>query len=366
MLGMQRQWVARRYQPGDEFQILGLRRLVFGDGDEQRNTESHWRWEFQENPAGRGRIWLAVAGDKVVGQYAVIPVRMQYFGEAMMGSLSLETMTHPDFRRQAVFTTLANRMYEELEREGIPVTHGFPNENSVEGFVTKLGWMYVRSLPVFVKPLEISRVIGRLIRGRALAHAIGRVSNPLARVLFRPTHASRVKRSEVEWIERFDARMDAFWRQSAPRRRITVIRDSTYLNWRYFDNPGRRYWAVVAGSGGGILGYVILRCMEQSGLHGGMIVDIGALPGRELELGALLVEVEGFFREQRMDLIACLISGDDEYSGLLRRSGYMSLPRKLSFKEWHFGCRVHSPALDSEFFADPSNWFVTFGDTDVV
>jgi len=366
VFGMHGQWVARRYQPGDEVQILQLRRLVFGDGDEQRNAESYWRWEFRDNPAGDGRIWLAVAADKIVGQYAVIPVRMQYCGEVMMGSLSLDTMTHPDFRRQAVFATLANNLYEELERESIPVTYGFPNENSVEGFVTKLDWMYVRSLPVFVKPLDVSRIVGRFLGDRSLAYLIGKVSNPLARLLFRPTHAFQGERSKLKWIERFDARMDGFWEQVAARRRIAAVRDSTYLNWRYFDNPGRRYWAVVAERDGEILGYVILRCMEQFELRGGVIVDLGALPDREPVLGALLVEAEGFFREQRSDLVACLISGDDEYSGLLRRSGYLPLPRKLGFKEWHFGCRVHSPALNSEFFGDPANWYVTFGDTDVI
>jgi hypothetical protein len=363
---MHGRWVARRYQPGDEVQILDLRRLVFGDADEQRNTESYWRWEFRDNPAGRGRIWLAVAADRIVGQYAVVPIRMQYCGEVVMGSLSLETMTHPDFRRQAVFATLANKLYEDLERESIPVTFGFPNKNSVEGLVTKLNWTCVRSLPVLAKPLDFPGIVKRLVGEGAVARAVNVVSSPLARRLFRPTRAFGAKPTKIKWIERFDARMDAFWEQVAPRGRVAVVRDSTHLNWRYLDNPGREYRAMVAERGGEIVAYLITRCMEQFGLRGGMIVDLGAVPGDEDALALLYGRAERSFREQGMDLTACLINGEGRYVRLLRQQGFWPLPVRLGFKRWYFGYRLHSSELSEAVCADPARWFLTFGDTDVI
>jgi GNAT superfamily N-acetyltransferase len=361
-----RRWIVRRYQPGDEAQILRLRRLVFGDLDEQRNTESYWRWEFLGNPAGSARTWLAVAADEIVGHYAVIPVRMRHGGENLMGSLSLETMTHPDYRRQAVFTSLASKVYEELAQAGISVTHGFPNENSVRGLVSKLDWLYISSLPVFVKPLRASRIVERYIGHRALASAMGKPSEFLAGLMFRPTDAFQGQGGSVRWIDRFDERMDAFWEQVAPRYQITVVRDSTYLNWRYLDNPGRRYRAVVAEDGDDILAYLMLRPVERLRLRGGMIVDLGARPGCEGMLGVLIGEAERYFETQNVDLVASLVCGQPEYVDVLKGRGFVRLPTWLGFKKWHFGCRLHTKALDSGIFADVSNWFVTFGDTDVI
>ena len=363
---MDRRWIARRYQPGDEAEILRLRRLVFGDRDDHRNTESSWEWGFRDNPAGCARIWLAVAADRIVGHYAVIPVRMRHCGEELMGSLSLDTMTHPDYRREAIFTTLASRVYEELGKAGTSVTHGFPNSNSVKGFVTNLGWLYVSSLPVFVKPLNASRIVERFIGNRALAYAINKVSNPLARLLFRPTDAFQRKGSKVRWIDRFDERMDAFWDQVASRYRIAVVRDSTYLNWRYFDNPGRQYRAVIAEDGDDVLAYVILRRMEEFRLRGGVIVDLGARRGCEGVLGVLIREAEKSFEKQHIDLVASLVGGQPEYVDVLTKRGFVRRPKQLGFKEWHFGCRLNTPTLDSDVFADASNWFVTFGDTDII
>ena len=359
-------WIARRYQPGDEVQIVDLRRLVFGDRDRRRNTERYWRWEFRDNPSGGGRIWLAVAEGTIVGQYAVIPVRMQYRGEVAVATLSLDTMTHPDHRHQGVFTTLANSLYKELETEKIPVTYGFPNENSLAGLVSKLDWLYLCSLSVFVKPLRVSRIVERLITNRALAFPIKKMSRPLARLLFRPTNAFLHKGREIKWIDRFDDRMNVFWEQVASRYRIAVVRDSAYLNWRYFDNPGREYRALIAEKGGEILGYVILRCMEQFGLRGGMIVDLGSQPDQEPVLRALLAKAERFFKKQRMDLVACVINGDEKYMAALRKRGFLVRPGILGLKEWHFGCRLNTPTLDRGFFGDSSNWFLTFGDTDII
>jgi hypothetical protein len=363
---MDSEWIARKYRPGDEAGIVRLRRLVFGDRDEQRNTERYWRWEFRDNPVGHGGIWLAVVADEIVGQYAVIPVRMQYCGDVIMASLSLDTMTHPDYRRQAVFTTLASKLYEELGGEDIAITYGFPNRYSVEGLVSKLDWVYVCSLPVFVEPLRVSRIVQTFFANGRLAFPVKGVFTLLASLLFKTREDRPEERARIRWIDRFDDRIDVFWEQVAPKYHIAVVRDSTYLNWRYFDNPGREYRALIAEREEEVEGYVILRCMEQFGLRGGMIVDLGALPGREVVLNALLAEAKRFFREQRMDLIACLLSGEDEYLGVLRKRGFQRLPRRAWFKEWYFEYRLNTPTLDNEFLSDPSNWFLTFGDTDII
>jgi GNAT superfamily N-acetyltransferase len=366
MVGDGKRWVARRYHPGDEIQILQLRRLVFGDRDEPRNTETYWRWEFRDNPAGHGSIWLAVAGNKVVGQYAVIPVRVQYRDEVVVSSLCLEVMTHPDYRRQAVFSTLGSRLHEELEKEGIPVTYGFPNRYSVQGLVSKLGWIYICCLRVFVKPFGASRIAQIFKSHQALGFPMKSMLRLFTRRLSGPDDTPLDEGGEIKWIDRFDERIDVFWEHAAPRHRIAVVRDSKYLNWRYFDNPGRQYRAVIAQKGEEILGYVILRCMKQFGLRGGMIVDLEALPNRESVLSILLREAENFLRGRQMDLAACLINGDDKYVTVLSRRGFLPLPKKAWFKEWHFECRLNTPAFDMESVSNCSDWFLTFGDTDVI
>ena len=103
-----------------------------------------------------------------------------------------------------------------------------------------------------------------------------------------------------------------------------------------------------------------LRCMEQYGLRGGMIVDLVAAPGREKVLFSFLGHAERFLREQQMDVMACLVNGDDRYTRLLRKQGFLPLPGKIGFKEWYFGYRINRPTVSEEVCADRSSWFLTF------
>jgi hypothetical protein len=361
-----RGWSARRYRPGDEQKILRLRRQVFGSVDEPRNTVEYWRWEFQDSPAGPATIWVAESEEGIVGHYAVRPVRMSCGGALILGSTSIDAMTHPDYRRQAVFATLGQSTYADVEREGPALTYIFPRKISMIGTVEKFDWVYLCSLPVLVKPLSAARVAGRFTPGSVVFGPARAALTALLGVLCRPARIPADEHTEQRWIDRFDARFDGLWERVAPRYGLTVIRDSTYLNWRYCDNPARDYRTVVAERAGEVVAYMTLRCMEQYGLRGGMIVDLAAAPGSEQALSALLVFAERFLREQQLDVMACLINGDDRYVRLLRRQGFLRVPGRLGFKEWYFGYRINKPTVSEEVCADPANWFLTFGDTDVV
>jgi hypothetical protein len=366
--GVGETWCARRYEPGDEAGILALRRLVFSNGEGARSTEEYWRWEYMDNPAGRAIIWLAVADGHVVGHYAVRPIRMQCAGKALAGSVSLDAMTHPDFRRGGVFATLGRETYKDVEKAGLDLTYIWPREVAMRGTIAKFDWKYMCTLPVLVKPLSPASVVERFVPNRALAWPAKRLGSTLGRLIWRSAANSSGEEGSLKWLDRFDERIDLFWKRASARHRIATARDSVYLNWRYFDNPGRRYEAMIAEDedGGEVVGYAVVRSMQHAGLRGGMIVDLGSLPGYEDKLAAILARVELAWREQQMDLMACLVNGDEEYGRTLRKLGFRQMPFQLGFKEWYFGCRVNSPTLDKEFLLEPANWFLTFGDTDVI
>jgi GNAT superfamily N-acetyltransferase len=88
---------------------------------------------------------------------------MKVGDDDVVATLSLDTMVHPDFRGQGMFTKLAEDLYGRIANDGMPIVYGFPNAQSHGGFVKYLKWVdLVEPLPIFVRPLKFSHPIRSL------------------------------------------------------------------------------------------------------------------------------------------------------------------------------------------------------------
>lgn len=356
------EWSIRQMKGGDEGQLRKLVELVF----KRRLSKEYWDWEFRNNPAGSAQTLVAVVGEKVVGQYAVIPMKMRVNGKTIVATLGVDAMTHPDYRRQGMWVMLANALYEQLGKSGFPITYAFPNEASAPVVFNKLQWTHVCSLPMYLRPLNISKIIGRFSSGNTFVSSLAEILKPLANAYFKRERICRKSEYKVKWIKKFDDRVNSLWEKVSRKYRIAVIRDRIYLNWRYFGNPERDYKVITVEKTGSLLGYMVLRCLKRFGLQGGMIVDFLVPHDKEDIFHILIHEALSFFGKENMDLSACMIHGDYRYLKWLKKNKFILLPQKIGFKKWYFGTRLTNNTLEKNIIDNASNWFLNFGDTDVI
>jgi len=69
----------------------------------------------------------------------------------------MDTMTHPDYQGQGIFTTLAPACYEIAAACGFRVLYGFPNALSYPGFVRRLDWDHTGEIQHWIRVLRPSR-----------------------------------------------------------------------------------------------------------------------------------------------------------------------------------------------------------------
>jgi GNAT acetyltransferase-like protein len=82
--------------------------------------------------------------------YGAIPCIFAINGEEILAAQSADTMTHPDHRKKGLFTTLATRTYSLAREQKIQFIFGFPNQNSLPGFI-RLNWKFLPDqLQIFV------------------------------------------------------------------------------------------------------------------------------------------------------------------------------------------------------------------------
>jgi hypothetical protein len=82
--------------------------------------------------------------------YAVIPCFIRFDDKIMLSAQSADTMTHPQYRNKGLFVELALLTFQLCLNSGILFLFGFPNQNSLPGFINKLGWQRVKNMDCFI------------------------------------------------------------------------------------------------------------------------------------------------------------------------------------------------------------------------
>src|SRR5436189_1970273 len=105
-------WSIRSATADDRSSIVQLMQRVFGPEQPEELRSQRWDWIFLQNTADAPMYYfVADAGERLAGQYAMVPVRLQHGGKPLLGLLSLDTATDPDFARQGILTTHAKQLY---------------------------------------------------------------------------------------------------------------------------------------------------------------------------------------------------------------------------------------------------------------
>jgi len=361
---MKKKWAIRLYGEGDEDHICELHRLVFG----KELGAERWHWQFRDNHTGVITITLAEGENReLVGQCALRPVRMKIGEKICLGAQSLDAMVHPDYRRQGIFTKIAAYGYRVAKDQGIPLIYGFPNRNSHYVLTHRLKRVDLwDSPPVFVKILDAKNVMSKRIRNRfllSIAAPLGKAALELFYAFRRGTLPTDCR---LEKVSRFDDCMDDLWEKALTPFSILVVRNKEYLNWRYVENPTEEYVLFVAKRYNEVVGYIILKCEEKFGLKIGFIVDMLTAPDESDVSRGLISEAIEYFRKQHMDIASCLMLKHVPYARSLKDNGFVIAPEKLFPQELHLSVRRMSDEYSDQFITDSRNWFVTWGDHDVV
>lgn len=82
--------------------------------------------------------------------YVVVPCFIKSGDEIILAAQSVDTMTHPNHRNKGLFAELALTTFQLCRELNIRLLFGFPNQNSLPGFVNKLGWRITHAMDCFV------------------------------------------------------------------------------------------------------------------------------------------------------------------------------------------------------------------------
>jgi len=326
------QWYTREFREEDTIPVLDLFDLVY----KKRLTKDYWDW-LDENPSGKMIRRVAVYNDEIIGYYSICPFEITIKGNIIKSALSVGTMTHPSFKRQGIFTTLAQETYDDAKKIGIKFIYGFPNYNSYSGFLNKLNWYDICSLDLFEKTLK-----------------------PIEN-----NHISTTNDIVIEQIHKLTNEFDQILDHVCSKYTITRSRNRQSLNWRYkslsvFENyPDREYKIYKISMANNLCGYFIFKFYSDGAIKKAHIVDLFISEKSSISLLyniishlILLAENEG------ANLISCWSLKSYDMYNVLKKMDFTVKSDAQPFIGFS-----NSPI--SDLIKDETKWYITMGDSDI-
>lgn len=314
-------------------------------------------WEYVLNPGGEALIQIAEDEKKVASQYVLLPHDYVLNGRRYRGSISVNTLTDPDYRGKGLFSKLAEKTFGRCTNENIRFTIGIPNHSSYPIFKSKLGFETLGTLPLLIRPLKPIKMAFNYLKRKKTK---GDIEIPF----FRGTiTAEDYKISKLDPIADENIHAD-FFRKFHSVVPFATARSMEYIRWRYIDIPIRKYIVLKLCKHNQMLGYAVFRARYINGLRCGILVDL-CVAEKDMDGWDILMDVIYYIsRNNKMDLIFSTAPEHSFEYKLLRKSGYKNVPTALMPRKLPLIFRAHDEHMPAGI-RDFSKWFFTFGDYDV-
>jgi hypothetical protein len=342
----------RPYRVDDEHDLVALFARCFG----RSITAEHWRWKLRSWPDALDNVWLALADDKPVFQYAGIPTRFRLVQTPVTMMVSVDTMTAPEFRRRGLLTQVAGQVYAAWRAMGVAFVIGLPNEQWGSR-ARALGWRPLFPLQWLVRPLRPEAILARRLRVPFLKRATfpGALWNHLLRL-----RLHRDPQIETERISRADEAFDELWGSYGSDWMFSTVRDRDWVNWRFLSAPAGACTVTLARRAGRACGYSVHRISAIQDHISAFLPELFAARGDWATRGALLDEViVQLLSAQAEALVTLAVPGTEHYRWL-RGAGF--LPRQ----QFSVELVPLSAELPLERMLDPEHWNLSGADFDVI
>jgi hypothetical protein len=309
----------KKFQENDKSKVLELFEKVF----HKKMTEQFWNWRFGKNPFGKPFVRLAFIEKNLVANYLLHPVILEINNCKKKCLFSMTTMIDSNYSGKGIMTKLATEAYDKGKDELYNIVFGFANKNSRHMFTKKLDFKeltVIKELTLEYKKKEFN-VEGKIIK-----------------------------------IDKFDEEFDFFFEsQKNNLPKINIPRISSYLNWRFIENPITKYYCYKIEDEKKIVGYFVISKYKNKC----QIVDF-LVEENEKYFAQIIKSSLEFCKDKKCENISLWINRKLIFFRFLKSVGFYEKSLEIYF------CVKTLNNLDDKInYLKFDNWFITMSDSDV-
>jgi len=228
-------------------------------------SSEYFNWKLGDaNPAGTGFMTVAIHQGDVIGVTTITRKRF-WDGQKEIPAAEIgDTYSHPSFRREgrssepyanagapqeylnrSIFGRLVTETRKRAVESNIHLIYGTPNQNSMPGYVSRLGFFDYQSHynRYFVRPgiAAVSKRISILRPAAVLFFPVEKILGQVVSGLFGSRRGFR-----AEELSDPANHADELWQKLRFQMPIGLVRDAVYFKHRFAINPMAKYrfWSV--------------------------------------------------------------------------------------------------------------------------
>jgi len=350
----------RPYKPGDEEKIVRLYNETF-----RRNRSlAHWQWKYKDNPYLSEPICAIASSEddrNIVGHYTVIPLKIDFMGEPILGCQFTDTMVDPHFRQSGLYLKTARVCYEDCLNRGFKVVYGFPNRSAYPGFMRRLGGMKVAHFSQYVARIGITKSFSRVFKNRLLTGALSAAYDYVTQLTIEAKGALYkrellARQPLVFKVSRhINEKYDSLWNVIRSYEVLSIWKDTEYLRWRYEKNPDHTFDYFSIEEGGELIAFAVVHSEKDT-----VVICELQVKGKDIPLGRYFVNRIRQHYIGKGKTALTFIGHDSGYY----RSVFKDFDERPYFRYRFCGKVLNESDRVRDFFPFPHNWNITYGDID--
>ncbi len=336
----------------DRPQILSIWERNFTDVPRERYT-----WFYENNPCGEALSWLVTdqKTNSVVGSTAVFPRSIKLGGKKALAGIAADFAVNPEHRSLSAALKLQKAAISECKENNLKLIYGFPNEQS-EAVLIRAGY---RKLGEVQRLAKLLRTKDKLKKYLPLPGVnLLSVSLDFILALFsKERNYVKANDFQIELPKGFDKRYDLLWEEAKSQFEVIGERNREYLNWKYVDNPHKRYHIFSLAEKGGkkILGFVVFYLQDKRCF----VADL-LYANSDFALRCLLTQFILFVRKEKVDSISISILSPPSLVKSFKALGFHSRKENSKVMIYVDGASPYLPLVMNK-----ENWFLLEGDRDI-
>ncbi len=306
-------------------EVLSLVNLSLGEKQVLKRDAAYWNWKHEKNPFGRSLMLIGLQKGKIVGMRAFLRWQLNWQGQLIEAAKPVDSVTHPQARRQGVFSQLTTAACDMAQQMGIQILFNTPNQNSLPGYL-KLGWQQVGLVPSLVKVTSPAAASWKLLKSLIFSKRFKQEIPTSDWFASEPIDASQLFGEGNKFEEAFEKLLSKSnsLNNNQPKQ-ISTVKMISFWRWRYMGHPHYQYYVERCYDGVELTGVLFYRLNIRRGLREVMVTDIITNPEKKDVTQRLMTQLSS---QVRSDYLVSLATKNHKAFNELRASRFRIVPRK--------------------------------------